>query len=130
MRAEHGGPSTVVIGIGLNVHIPARVRAAISQPVVDLHEALGRAPGRNRVAARVLEALARYLADFARAGFDPLTAAWAHYDGLAGRRVQLELPGRTVVGTARGVDSTGMLLIEHEGRTEAFLSGHVRIVTP
>jgi BirA family biotin operon repressor/biotin-[acetyl-CoA-carboxylase] ligase len=130
MRAEHGGPSTVVIGIGLNVHIPARVRAGISQPVVDLHEALGRAPARNRIAARLLEALTQRLADFSRAGFAPLAAAWAHYDGLAGRRVQLELPGRAVVGMARGVDPTGMLLIEQEDRTEAFLSGHVRVLAP
>ncbi len=127
MRAEHGGPSTVVIGIGLNVHIPPNVRAGISQPVVDLHEALGRAPARNLIAARLLEALTVRLADFARSGFAPLAAAWSHYDGLAGRCVQLELPGRTVVGVARGVDPTGMLLIEHEGRVEAFLSGHVRV---
>lgn len=126
MRAEHGGPSTVVIGIGLNVHIPAGVRAGISQPVVDLHEALGASPARNAVAAGLLEQLSLRLIDFARAGFAPLSTAWAHYDGLAGKLVQLELPGRTVVGTARGVDPSGMLLIEHEGRVEAFLSGHVR----
>ncbi len=127
MRAEYGGPSTVVIGIGLNSHISAAVRNAITQPVADLSEALENPPGRNEVAARLLSHLVTVLNDFTVNGFAPFTADWRRYDGLAGQRVQLDLPDRSVLGTAHGVDASGMLVLEHDGRREKFLSGHVRL---
>ncbi len=127
MRAEYGGPSTVVIGIGLNSHIPAAVRATITQPIADLSEALAEPPGRNQVAAQLLTHLVSVLNEFTASGFAPFTADWRRYDGLAGHRVQLELPDRSVMGMAHGVDASGMLVIEHAGRREKFLSGHVRL---
>ncbi len=127
MRAEYGGPSTVVIGIGLNTAIPAAVRAKITQPVADLSEALGAAPSRNTLAATLLDHVVDTLARFAADGFAPFVPAWQRYDGLVGRAVQLELPDRKVIGTARGVDAGGMLVIEHHGQHEKFLSGHVRL---
>ena len=68
------------------------------------------------------------LGDFSSNGFAPFTADWRLYDGLAGRRVQLDLPDRKITGLAHGVDPQGMLIIEHQGRREKFLSGHVRIL--
>jgi len=128
MRAEYGGPSTVVIGVGLNSHIPAAVRATITQPVADLSEALEHPPGRNLVAARLLSELVKVLTEFTAHGFAPFAADWRRYDGLAGQQVQLELPDRQIRGLAQGVDASGMLMIEHAGVREKFLSGHVRLV--
>lgn len=128
MRAEYGGPSTVVIGIGLNSHIPEAVRATITQPIADLSEALVNPPGRNQVAARLLSELVQVLTAFMTSGFAPFVADWRRYDGLAGHRVQLDLPDRQIVGIAQGVDPCGMLVIEHEGKREKFLSGHVRVI--
>jgi BirA family biotin operon repressor/biotin-[acetyl-CoA-carboxylase] ligase len=127
MRSEYGGPSTVVIGVGLNTHINPDVRARISQPVADLGEALPAPPARNLVAATLLNNLIEVLDEFATAGFAPFADEWRASDGLAGRRVILELPDRRVVGDAAGVDARGMLLIAHAGGCEPFLSGHVRL---
>lgn len=129
MRAEYGGPSTVVIGVGLNAHIPESVRAQISQPVADLCEALADPPGRNRIAAALLSDLVEVLQQFTAHGFHPFVDEWARYDALRGHRVQLELPDRVVTGRAEGVDPSGMLVITHADGIEKFLSGHVRIVT-
>ncbi len=128
MRGEYGGPNTVVIGIGLNTHISPRIRATITQPVADLSEALAEPAGRNLVASRLIQELLMALGDFSSNGFAPFTADWRLYDGLAGRRVQLDLPDRKITGLAHGVDPQGMLIIEHQGRREKFLSGHVRIL--
>jgi BirA family biotin operon repressor/biotin-[acetyl-CoA-carboxylase] ligase len=117
-----------VIGLGLNTHIPESVRATISQPVADLSEALVNPPGRNQVAAQLLTELVTVLKSFKTSGFAPFAADWRRYDGLAGQRVQLDLPDRQVVGLAQGVDTSGMLVIEHQGRREKFLSGHVRMI--
>src|SRR5690606_24124522 len=106
MRAEAGGPCLAVIGIGLNIALSAPARARIERPSDDLSCALGHAVARNPLAAALL-------------------AAWARNDALAGQRVQIDLGARSVVGTARGVDEHGALVLDHAGGRERFLAGHV-----
>ncbi len=125
MRAEAGGPCCTVIGIGINVQMSAASRALISQPVEDFLHASGSYVSRNRLAAVLLSALARTLPQFGRDGFAPFRADWQRYDALNGSAVKLELPNRVVVGTARGVDEHGALIIEQGDRSESFVSGHL-----
>ena len=125
MRAEAGGPCCTVIGIGINVRMSEESRALINQPVEDFVHAGGSDVSRNRLAAVLLSALARTLPRFGRDGFAPFRADWQRYDALSGRAVKLQLPNRLVAGTARGVDEHGALLIEHGGRSESFVSGHL-----
>ncbi|MBI4696520.1 MAG: biotin--[acetyl-CoA-carboxylase] ligase [Gammaproteobacteria bacterium] len=127
MRSEFGGPCVVVIGIGANVNLGDTTRARIPQPTADLAEACGRVPSRNRVVAAILSELVAALETFGSQGFPAFEADWRHFDALDGRHVRLELPERNVSGIARGVAPSGMLMIEHDGGLEGFISGHVRI---
>lgn len=126
MRSELGGPCSVVIGIGVNVALGEDVRAKIDQPSTSLADCCARLPARNLVAAALIAALVARLRVFAEEGFAPQAAAWRALDALAGREVELTLPDRLVRGVARGVDAHGMLQIEHNGRLDTFLSGHLR----
>ena len=125
MRAEAGGPCSTVIGIGINVELSQRARGLICQPVEDFTHATGGGVSRNRLAAVLLSALARTLPHFGRDGFAVFRNDWRRYDALVDKAVKLELPNRTVTGTARGVDPHGALIIEHDGRREIFVSGHL-----
>lgn len=125
MRAEAGGPCRTVIGIGINVEMSERARALIDQPVEDFTHATGVSVSRNRLAAVLLSALARVLPQFGRDGFAVFRDDWRRYDALVDKAVKLELPNRTVTGIARGVDDHGALIIEHDGRRETFVSGHL-----
>ena len=125
MRAEAGGPCRTVIGIGINVEMSERARALIDQPVADFTHATGVSVSRNRLAGVLLSALARCLPQFGRDGFAVFRDDWRRYDALVDKAVKLELPNRTVSGIARGVDGHGALLIEHDGRRETFVSGHL-----
>jgi BirA family biotin operon repressor/biotin-[acetyl-CoA-carboxylase] ligase len=73
----------------------------------------------------LLSALARTLPQFGRDGFAVFRQDWLRYDALVGQAVKLELPNRTVLGVARGVDDHGALIIEHDGGRETFVSGHL-----
>jgi BirA family biotin operon repressor/biotin-[acetyl-CoA-carboxylase] ligase len=126
MRAEHGGPSTVVVGVGLNLRLPPALHARIDQAATDMASLLPALPPRNTVAAVLLSHLTEALDTFARAGFAPFVNRWARHDLLRDCAVTLELPGRRVEGIARGVDAQGLLLIDHANGREAFLSGHLR----
>ena len=125
MRSEFGGPCLIVIGLGMNIALSSDARARIDEPVTDAQTACGSVPSRNATAAAILNELTTILPDFEQAGFDPYRSEWQRHDLLAGRRIRLEMPERTISGIARGVGADGTLIIDHAGRTESCLAGHV-----
>lgn len=125
------GPSTTVIGIGLNIRLPAAIRAEIEQPVTDLATIAGkRAPAidRNRLLARLLSELAEVLARYSKEGFAAFAAEWQHRHVYQGKLVRLLLPdGITVVGKVAGVDASGALVLADGPRRTRFLSGEISL---
>lgn len=126
-RAEAGGPCRVIIGLGLNVSMRTATSAAIPQPWTSLAEALGRAPSRNALAARILDRWLGLLDRYATDGFAPLEPAFRALDLLRGRGVALQLPGGEARGVARGVDESGALLVDVDGERRRILSGDVAL---
>lgn len=85
---EHAGPVRAVIGLGLNVAMPAAIGEAIDQPWIDL-AALGPVPPRTMVAAALIAHLVPALDAFDRDGFAPFAARWQAFDRLRGRDAEL-----------------------------------------
>lgn len=129
VRGELGGPSLVVIGIGLNVSISECDGRSIDQPWVDLRQALGTAPDRNRVAATVLAHLLATLATFETDGFAALRDAWLGMHAFQDARVRAHADGRAdVEGRAVGLDEHGALLIQDDaGRLHRIEAGDVSL---
>jgi BirA family biotin operon repressor/biotin-[acetyl-CoA-carboxylase] ligase len=122
------GPTTAVIGIGLNVRLSQATRARIGQAAVDLEAACGTAPDRNLLLARVLIELGQALQAFERDGFAPLRAEWQRLHALQGRRVTLGLPdGARRSGTARGAAEDGAFLLETRAGIERFHSAEISL---
>jgi BirA family biotin operon repressor/biotin-[acetyl-CoA-carboxylase] ligase len=125
------GPSTTVIGIGLNVRLPAAVRKDIMQPVTDLATIAGkRAPAidRNRLLARLLCELSEVLTRYASEGFAAFAAEWQHRHAYQGKLVRLLLPdGTSVTGKVAGVDASGALVLADGPRRTRFLSGEISL---
>ena len=65
------GPSTVVIGIGLNCAMPAGLEPQIGQPACALNEVCDAVPTRNQLLAMLLTELGGVLKQFAKQGFAP-----------------------------------------------------------
>jgi BirA family biotin operon repressor/biotin-[acetyl-CoA-carboxylase] ligase len=125
------GPSTTVIGIGLNVRLPAAARKDIAQPVTDLTTIAGkkaRAIDRNRLLARLLVELADVLKRYAVEGFAPFAAEWQHRHAYQGKFVRLLLPdGAAVTGKVAGVDASGALVLADGPRRARFLAGEITL---
>jgi len=124
------GPSVAIIGVGLNVHLPAAARRGIDQPVTDLAViSRRRSIDRNVLLARILDELAMILAEFAGSGFAPLRTAWQRRHSLQRRSVQVALPdGSSARGKVVGVDADGALMLESGGQRLRFVSGEVSLV--
>src|SRR5690625_7611532 len=70
----------------------------------------GNNPGRNRLAAALLDGLASALEQFEADGFAPFHAEWDQYDALAGLPVRVNAGQKvTLRGTADGIDKPGQL---------------------
>jgi BirA family biotin operon repressor/biotin-[acetyl-CoA-carboxylase] ligase len=125
------GPSTVVVGVGLNVRLPATIKRDIAQPVSDLTAVAGRGAApidRNHLLARVAAELAASLGQYAEQGFVPFAAEWQRRHAYQGKPVKLLLPdGESVKGTVAGVDSTGALVLADGPRRARFLAGEISL---
>ena len=131
LRGEAQGPATVAVGIGLNVRLGARMRAAIAAagglPPAALADAVPRI-GRNDVAAALLAAVIETLGRTPGTLGEVALAAWAQRDALRDRAVRLETPGQAATGIARGIDATGALLLETaDGALRRVTAGEVTL---
>jgi BirA family transcriptional regulator, biotin operon repressor / biotin---[acetyl-CoA-carboxylase] ligase len=134
LRAEAGGPAYVVIGLGLNLHLPETARSALGQdasatPVTDLAEACagGLLPGRNEIAARVSAEMLDGLAVFGRTGFATFAQDWSRFDSLRDALITVLRHDGSVAGIARGADADGALLVETAGVIERLHAGEVSL---
>lgn len=107
---EHAGPARAVIGLGLNVRMPATAAAAIDQPWTDL-SSLGAAVPRAMLAAAVLARLLPALETFDDGGLAAFTARWERLDLLRGRDVVLHLAGGSEPGRVLGLAADGALRV-------------------
>lgn len=122
------GPSAVVIGIGLNLHLPESLRERIDQPVSALSSPDGPPADRNQVLAVSLKHLASVLQDFARGGFAPLRAEWEQHHVFQGCDARMLMPdGTQVEGRVLGVTDEGVLRLLTAQGERHFNAGEVSL---
>ena len=132
LRGESAGPSRVVIGIGINTHMPTAVRISLAEQqaalIADVHEILReRTPNRNALVGAIMSELVAMLKTFAVEGFTPFHAQWHRLDSLAAAPVKVISASQTTQGIARGVDVDGTLLLDVNGEVRRFVSGEVSL---
>jgi BirA family biotin operon repressor/biotin-[acetyl-CoA-carboxylase] ligase len=129
LRSEAAGPAYAVVGIGINVRLPASARGRLAAEGVDALDlaAFGAPPPRNALAATLIAELAAALAEFGARGLAAFSGEWREADALAGRAVAVLHGGRTLEGRACGVDGDGALLLEVEGLPRRIVSGEVSV---
>jgi BirA family transcriptional regulator, biotin operon repressor / biotin---[acetyl-CoA-carboxylase] ligase len=130
LRTEEDGSAHVVIGIGLNVVLPAASLREIEAGGVRaaaVADACSVAPSRNLVAGAILDELLSMLGEFERKGFAAVRDAWTALDALRGRPARVLLGDRAISGIAGGVDLEGALLLDTGDRMERFVSGEASL---
>ena len=131
---EHAGPAHAVVGVGINVRLPAAAGEAIDQPWTDLAACLppdgvaGAAIDRNAVAAGLLASVLPALEVFEREGLAPFVDRFAAFDALAGRAVLVTDGDRRHPGVAIGVAPDGGLRLRTgDGREQVFHAGETSV---
>lgn len=120
--------SWLVLGIGLNVNVPAQVLAEVGQPATALLVELGTPIRREPLLASVLNRFEQWYESAIGAAWPQVLARWRADCALLGRPVQVRTLQGIVAGVALDVDEEGALLLQDEdGRIGRFLEGDVSI---
>jgi BirA family biotin operon repressor/biotin-[acetyl-CoA-carboxylase] ligase len=125
---ERGRALTAVIGIGLNLALPAdAVIPGQEGDVTDLTRELGMLPTRELLLAAILSELHPMLTTYAGTGFGLLRNAWQQRNIFANLPVRVSGEGSDVTGLCLGVDEEGALLVRADEGTRRVYAGDVSL---
>jgi BirA family biotin operon repressor/biotin-[acetyl-CoA-carboxylase] ligase len=124
---EDAGVVRAVIGIGINVRMPAAAAAHIDQPWIDLQALDAPLPSRNVLAAEVIAAQVRALDQFAQGGLAPFLSRWRALDALVGRKVEVIAGVHREPGIALGIDDRGALRVRHVDGERDYHSAEISV---
>lgn len=118
----------VVIGLGLNVAMDKKQMVLVDQPWTDLKSELNRLPSRNQLLALLVQEIEVVCQHFSTG--DGLTAyltEWMQQDVLKNKPIQVISGNKVEMGVARGINSSGALLLEQDGALKALSGGEVSV---
>jgi BirA family transcriptional regulator, biotin operon repressor / biotin---[acetyl-CoA-carboxylase] ligase len=127
---KDGGSALVVIGIGLNLSLAPRIKAAegFALPPAALDGIIRPLPERNALLAQLLIKLAGVFDRFAQGGFAVLRNEWQARHAWQDRPVRVLRDGRLEMeGLCRGADADGALLLQTSAGLVRCLSGDVSL---
>ncbi|WMC10251.1 bifunctional biotin--[acetyl-CoA-carboxylase] ligase/biotin operon repressor BirA [Oceanimonas pelagia] len=127
MSGTAGGPCHLVIGMGLNLVLPATEQNRITQPWAELAE-LGDISDRNALVIALARGLRQALVRFEQEGIAGFRERWNRLDHFNGKPVRVLMGEQEIHGTARGIDEQGALLLELEsGELKRYLGGEISL---
>lgn len=128
LQGDALGPSTTVIGVGLNIRLDEQTRNRIDQAVVDLASLRAEETSRNQVLAVALRHMLEVLNDFESTGFEALREEWQSMHAYQSKSVALRMPdGSQIMGQVRGVTAEGALILETVSGERRFGSGEISL---
>lgn len=126
LQGDAMGPSTAVIGVGLNLRLPDTVKNKVDQAIVDLRTLDQTASGRNALMGTILRHMVEMLEQFESAGFEALSTEWEQAHAYHGKPVVIKMPdGAEIYGKVRGVAPDGALMLDTPSGERRFGSGEI-----
>jgi BirA family biotin operon repressor/biotin-[acetyl-CoA-carboxylase] ligase len=117
----------VVIGLGLNVQMPAGSASAISQPFTDLAQHVSAPIDRNWLVPALQQQLCSIMQQFEQSGFSAYVNRFNQRDLWHGQTVTISSATTQHSGVCRGVDQQGALLLEQNGVISSYYGGELSL---
>ena len=116
-----------VVGIGLNLDLPAGVRAVIGQQATDLGQQGVRTP-REAIAAGLVSTVVRYVSEFKRSGFRGMRSAYDEIHICHRRPCRILSGNLEYAGIVSGVTDDGELRVRGPDGERRFNGGEVSLL--
>lgn len=120
-------PSHSVIGIGLNLDMPAEAAEKIDQRWTDLQSHSETKIDRNALSAQLISSLYARLQQHKSEGLTAMLDEWHAHDVYLNKRVKLHTGERVTTGVCRGINNQGALLLEVDGQVKPIYGGEVSL---
>lgn len=128
LQGDMEGPSTAVIGIGINLKLPESLKQQIDQPATDLASISNQLINPNVLLAIMLKNLTDVINTFEQHGFEKLHNEWTQHHAYQNQAVRMIMPdGSETQGMVRGLAADGGLLVETENGLQRFISGEISL---
>lgn len=128
LQGDMEGPSTAVIGIGLNLALDAEAQRQIEQPVIGLNQLADTSVNPNRLLGVCLRQLVSHLNRFTEHGFAVFKDAWVQHHAFHHQPVDLHLAnGQVLSGQVMGVAEDGGLLVQTAQGIQRFHAGELSV---
>ena len=126
VEGQVGEQTTAIIGIGVNMQLPNTL-TDIDQPFTDVSSILNSPSERNLFSAYLIDELWQMLPVFQLEGLTPFMQQWRDADLYYNKAVSLVSGSYVVKGISRGIDSSGALLLEVEGKIKPYHGGEISV---
>ena len=128
LQGDMEGPSVAVIGVGINLNLPASIKQQIDQPVTDLASVAPETINPNELLGILLKHLTEVLSTFEQQGFASVRDEWTQHHAYHQQPVKMLHPdGRETYGTVINVAEDGNLLIRTALGEQRFSSGEISL---
>lgn len=128
LQGDLDGPSSAVIGVGINLNLPKMMIESIDQPTTDLHKIAGYSVNQNLLLGTILKHLAEVLVTFEQLGFAGLREEWLSCHAYHQQPVRLLMPNATeVFGVVEDVAEDGILMVQTQHGLQRFYAGEISL---
>lgn len=122
LAGKTGDCAHVVIGIGVNLNMTNPDTNIVNQKWANLGNI-----NRNLLVAKIAKTLRENLEKFEKNGLAFFIDDWNHLDNFIHRPVKLLIGDEVIRGIAKGINDQGALLLEQDGKIEAFIGGEISL---
>ena len=127
LEGQASGPSDSVIGVGLNLRMPAHSAQLIDQPWTDLQSHSQKLIDRNQLCAVIISCLIDRLKSHQEKGLTAMVDEWHKQDVYLDKNVKLITGDRVTSGICRGINNQGALQLEVDGVIKSIYGGEVSL---
>lgn len=128
VQGEAAGPSSVILGLGVNVAIADNNAEDIDQPWVDIKHIIDGPVDRNELIAILITKFDDMFSRFDASGLTSFEQDWQAAHVYHGKAVRLIRGNDVLLGTVEGIDANGALKLRNEaGNINYYHSGEVSL---
>lgn len=128
IKNESKGSYKLITGIGINIDMPENTADFIDQPSISLSQCRPLTElSRNALAADIINNIQDKVNLFEQRGFVPFHHKWNKLDIWYGQQVVIEIGNNKMLGIHRGIDFSGALILDQEGKLSSWNSGEVSL---
>jgi len=137
MIGDPAGQCSVIVGVGINLAMPADQGSNIDQEWTDIRTQMqaqqsemeeNARPSKNHITSSLISEIIILLSDFQAQGFSSYRDEWQAADAFYGMQAAIHTPKQSIAGIVRGVDPNGALRLELDnGEIETFIGGELSL---